>query len=131
MRDEIQGVQVSAPFGNVKYALEVFQALPEFVEAISGIVQVIGFSGLTWNLSICSDKRPFRRRSCKARLWLRNSFGATFKQVLRQHCQIRELSDLDRSFNLLFKIRVSRVVGVSADRFLDRDPLVRKPTAAG
>ena len=28
--DEIQGVQVSAPFGNVKYALEVFQALPEF-----------------------------------------------------------------------------------------------------
>ncbi len=30
VRDEIQGVQVSAPFGNVKYALEVFQALPEF-----------------------------------------------------------------------------------------------------
>jgi len=25
VRDEIQGVQVSAPFGNVKYALEVFQ----------------------------------------------------------------------------------------------------------
>jgi hypothetical protein len=23
-------VQVSAPFGNVKYALEVFQVLPEF-----------------------------------------------------------------------------------------------------
>jgi homocysteine S-methyltransferase len=32
VRDEIQGVQVSAPFGNVKYALEVFQALPEFLE---------------------------------------------------------------------------------------------------
>ena len=30
VRDEIQGVQVSAPFGNVRYALEVFQALPEF-----------------------------------------------------------------------------------------------------
>jgi 5,10-methylenetetrahydrofolate reductase len=30
VRDEIQGVQVSAPFGNVKYALEVFQVLPEF-----------------------------------------------------------------------------------------------------
>lgn len=30
VRDEIQGVQVSAPFGNVKYALEVFEALPEF-----------------------------------------------------------------------------------------------------
>jgi homocysteine S-methyltransferase len=30
VRDEIQGVQVSAPFGNVKYALEVFKALPEF-----------------------------------------------------------------------------------------------------
>jgi methionine synthase / methylenetetrahydrofolate reductase(NADPH) len=30
IRDEIQGVQVSAPFGNVKYALQVFDALPEF-----------------------------------------------------------------------------------------------------
>jgi homocysteine S-methyltransferase len=30
VRDEIQGVQVSAPFGNVRYALEVFKALPEF-----------------------------------------------------------------------------------------------------
>src|SRR6267378_1799133 len=30
VRDLIQGVQVSAPFGNVKYALEVFEALPEF-----------------------------------------------------------------------------------------------------
>lgn len=30
VRDVIQGVQVSAPFGNVKYALEVFRALEEF-----------------------------------------------------------------------------------------------------
>lgn len=30
VRDLIQGVQVSAPFGNVKYALQVFEALPEF-----------------------------------------------------------------------------------------------------
>jgi len=30
VRDQIQGVQVSAPFGNVKYALEVFDVLPEF-----------------------------------------------------------------------------------------------------
>jgi homocysteine S-methyltransferase len=30
VRDLIQGVQVSAPFGNVKYALQVFDALPEF-----------------------------------------------------------------------------------------------------
>jgi homocysteine S-methyltransferase len=30
VRKLIQGVQVSAPFGNVKYALEVFDALPEF-----------------------------------------------------------------------------------------------------
>ena len=29
-RDAIQGVQVSAPFGNVKYALQVFGALKEF-----------------------------------------------------------------------------------------------------
>jgi homocysteine S-methyltransferase len=28
--DLVQGVQVSAPFNNVKYALEVFQALPQF-----------------------------------------------------------------------------------------------------
>jgi homocysteine S-methyltransferase len=27
VRDMIQGVQVSAPFGNVRYALEVFEAL--------------------------------------------------------------------------------------------------------
>ena len=32
VRDLIQGVQVSAPFGNVKYALEVFGALEEFGE---------------------------------------------------------------------------------------------------
>jgi homocysteine S-methyltransferase len=30
VRDLIQGVQVSAPFGNVKYALEVFEVLDEF-----------------------------------------------------------------------------------------------------
>ncbi|HEY0004586.1 MAG TPA: bifunctional homocysteine S-methyltransferase/methylenetetrahydrofolate reductase [Pyrinomonadaceae bacterium] len=30
VRELIQGVQVSAPFGNVKYALEVFDALEEF-----------------------------------------------------------------------------------------------------
>src|SRR5205809_911566 len=30
VRDLIQGVQVSAPFGNVKYALEVFDVLEEF-----------------------------------------------------------------------------------------------------
>jgi len=30
VRDIIQGVQVSAPFGNVKYALEVFEALDGF-----------------------------------------------------------------------------------------------------
>ncbi|HYW71608.1 MAG TPA: bifunctional homocysteine S-methyltransferase/methylenetetrahydrofolate reductase [Pyrinomonadaceae bacterium] len=33
VRDLIQGVQVSAPFGNVKYALEVFSVLPEFGNA--------------------------------------------------------------------------------------------------
>ena len=30
VRDQIQGVQVSAPFGNVRYALEVFNVLEEF-----------------------------------------------------------------------------------------------------
>ena len=30
VRDSIQGVQVSAPFNNVKYALEVFDVLEEF-----------------------------------------------------------------------------------------------------
>ncbi|HYP02463.1 MAG TPA: methylenetetrahydrofolate reductase, partial [Pyrinomonadaceae bacterium] len=33
VRDLIQGVQVSAPFNNVRYALEVFEALPEFAAA--------------------------------------------------------------------------------------------------
>jgi homocysteine S-methyltransferase len=33
VRDLIQGVQVSAPFNNVRYALEVFEALPEFSSA--------------------------------------------------------------------------------------------------
>lgn len=33
VRDVIQGVQVSAPFNNVKYALEVFEALDEFKTA--------------------------------------------------------------------------------------------------
>ena len=33
VRDVIQGVQVSAPFGNVKYALQVFEALEEFKPA--------------------------------------------------------------------------------------------------
>lgn len=32
IRDLIQGVQVSAPFGNVKYALQVFEVLEEFGE---------------------------------------------------------------------------------------------------
>jgi homocysteine S-methyltransferase len=32
VRDRVQGVQVSAPFNNVRYALEVFDALPEFAE---------------------------------------------------------------------------------------------------
>ena len=33
VRELIQGVQVSAPFNNVRYALEVFEALPEFARA--------------------------------------------------------------------------------------------------
>ena len=33
VRDVIHGVQVSAPFGNVKYALEVFEALEDFKAA--------------------------------------------------------------------------------------------------
>ena len=32
----IQGVQVSAPFGNVKYALQVFEALDEFKGVSAG-----------------------------------------------------------------------------------------------
>jgi homocysteine S-methyltransferase len=35
VRDLIQGVQVSAPFGNVKYALEVFDVLEGFKSATS------------------------------------------------------------------------------------------------
>ena len=34
VRDVIQGVQVSAPFGNVKYALQVFEALDEFKDGV-------------------------------------------------------------------------------------------------
>jgi len=39
VRDVIQGVQVSAPFGNVKYALQVFEVLEELKarEEISAI----------------------------------------------------------------------------------------------
>jgi methionine synthase I (cobalamin-dependent)/5,10-methylenetetrahydrofolate reductase len=36
VKDLIQGVQVSAPFGNVKYALEVFEALPGFSASSRG-----------------------------------------------------------------------------------------------
>jgi homocysteine S-methyltransferase len=42
VRDLIQGVQVSAPFGNVKYALEVFQVLPEFSTDKEVTAKVIG-----------------------------------------------------------------------------------------
>jgi homocysteine S-methyltransferase len=35
VRDIIAGVQVSAPFGNVKYALQVFEVLDEFKPARS------------------------------------------------------------------------------------------------
>jgi homocysteine S-methyltransferase len=34
VRDVIHGVQVSAPFGNVKYALEVFDVLEGFAGGI-------------------------------------------------------------------------------------------------
>ena len=37
VRDLIQGVQVSAPFNNVRYALEVFDALEEFRERKVGV----------------------------------------------------------------------------------------------
>ena len=37
VRDSLQGVQVSAPFGNVKYALQVFEALPEFQKAETAV----------------------------------------------------------------------------------------------
>jgi len=42
VRDLIQGVQVSAPFGNVKYALEVFNVLPEFSVRQEAAAQIIG-----------------------------------------------------------------------------------------
>jgi homocysteine S-methyltransferase len=42
VRDLIQGVQVSAPFGNVKYALEVFSALPEFATQPEATAPVVG-----------------------------------------------------------------------------------------
>jgi homocysteine S-methyltransferase len=42
VRDQIQGVQVSAPFGNVKYALEVFSALPEFAEQKEVVAPMAG-----------------------------------------------------------------------------------------
>jgi methionine synthase I (cobalamin-dependent)/5,10-methylenetetrahydrofolate reductase len=42
VRDLIQGVQVSAPFGNVKYALEVFQALPEFASQKEAAAPLVG-----------------------------------------------------------------------------------------
>jgi homocysteine S-methyltransferase len=38
VRDEIQGVQVSAPFGNVKYALQVFEVLDDFKKSEPGAV---------------------------------------------------------------------------------------------
>jgi methionine synthase / methylenetetrahydrofolate reductase(NADPH) len=37
VRDVIQGVQVSAPFGNVRYALQVFEALDDFAGRLSQI----------------------------------------------------------------------------------------------
>jgi len=42
VRDLIQGVQVSAPFGNVKYALEVFDVLPEFGARTEAAAPLIG-----------------------------------------------------------------------------------------
>src|SRR5919107_1455314 len=42
VRDSIQGVQVSAPFNNVKYALEVFEALPEFSRKDAGEPLTVG-----------------------------------------------------------------------------------------
>ena len=38
VRDVIQGVQVSAPFGNVKYALQVFDVLDKKVERKTAVV---------------------------------------------------------------------------------------------
>ena len=45
VRDLIQGVQVSAPFGNVKYALEVFNVLEGFgakPETVTSIQSSVG-----------------------------------------------------------------------------------------
>jgi homocysteine S-methyltransferase len=42
VREFIQGVQVSAPFGNVKYALEVFEVLPEFANVKQPDVPLVG-----------------------------------------------------------------------------------------
>ncbi|MBA3240456.1 MAG: bifunctional homocysteine S-methyltransferase/methylenetetrahydrofolate reductase, partial [Acidobacteria bacterium] len=43
VRELIQGVQVSAPFNNVRYALEVFEALPEFgAQAVANTTSVDG-----------------------------------------------------------------------------------------
>jgi methionine synthase I (cobalamin-dependent)/5,10-methylenetetrahydrofolate reductase len=42
VRDLIQGVQVSAPFGNVKYALEVFEVLPEFSKNKEAAAPLVG-----------------------------------------------------------------------------------------
>ncbi len=40
IKDIIQGVQVSAPFGKVKYALQVFDVLPQFQNKEKNIVKV-------------------------------------------------------------------------------------------
>jgi methionine synthase / methylenetetrahydrofolate reductase (NADH) len=42
VREFIQGVQVSAPFGNVKYALEVFSVLPEFAQQKEAVAPLAG-----------------------------------------------------------------------------------------
>jgi homocysteine S-methyltransferase len=42
VREFIQGTQVSAPFGNVKYALEVFEVLPEFGQQKEAATPVMG-----------------------------------------------------------------------------------------
>jgi homocysteine S-methyltransferase len=42
VRDQIQGVQVSAPFGNVRYALEVFNVLEEFGASKEANVSISG-----------------------------------------------------------------------------------------
>jgi methionine synthase I (cobalamin-dependent)/5,10-methylenetetrahydrofolate reductase len=41
VRDVIQGVQVSAPFGNVKYALQVFDALDEFANKTAAVTDAV------------------------------------------------------------------------------------------